>query len=179
MRKLLNYFAFVSLALAATLGIGACSGKAQPTPSPLATVPITQNPTATPTMTVIEAADGGVQFKFHMSQNGSQQAGTMTLTQIGDVTQMVIELNPASPVGQAVSMLQGTCANPTGYVRDLDAVVGGVMKEKFLDFPIGMFARGNLTILVYPGIGTFGTPAACAEIPDLNRPDLPGYKPNP
>ena len=165
--------------LVVSAGVAACSGSVEPTRGPLPTVATVSNPTPTPTMTLFEADDGAVQFTYHMSHNGSQQTGTLTLTQIGQTTEMLIKLSPAARVPQPVTLRRGTCENPTGFVRDLDSVVGGVLRQNFKDMPIGKFAMGNMIVIVSPEFGSLRGVAACAEIPRIERPDLPGWEDRP
>lgn len=171
-----RYWTLMFVGLAITGVVVACSGPAEPTRGPLPTVVAASNPTPTPTMTLFEADDGAVQFTYHMAHNGSQQTGTLTLTQIGETTEMLIKLSPAARVPQPVTIRRGTCENPTGFVRDLDTVVGGVLRQNFQDMPIGEFAMGNMTVVVSPEFGSLRGVAACAEIPRLERPDLPGWE---
>ena len=170
-----RYLPLLVAMMGAAALIAACTASARPTTGPLPTVERAANPTATPTMTLIEGDDGAVQMKLHMSQDGRQQVGTLTLTQLGLATEMLITLSPAGAVGQPVTLRRGTCEAPSGFVRDLDAVVGGVMRQTFDDMPIGRFAMGDLTVIVAPGYGSLGAVAACGEIPRLERPDLPGF----
>ena len=170
-----RYLPLLGATMIAAALFAACSSSGSPTRGPLPTVERAANPTPTPTMTLVEAEDGAIQMKLHMSRNGSQQAGTLSLTQVGMTTEMLITLAPAAPVGQPVTMRRGTCESPTGYIRDLDAVVGGVMRQTFEDMPIGAFAMGDITVIVAPGYGSLGAVAACAEVPRLDRPDLPGF----
>lgn len=174
-----RYWPLLATTFLVAIGIAACTSSGPSASVALATVELSANPTATPTMTLTERDDGALQISLHMSRNGSQQSGTLTLTQVGIATDVAIRLAPVPMVGQPVTLRRGTCENPVGYIRDLDPVVGGIMNQRLEDMPIGRFAMGDLTVVVGPSYGSLGAVSACAEIPRLERPDLPGFRTQP
>lgn len=158
----------ISILAIVAMALMSCSDESPtPTPASLGTVEVSANPTETPEPEIVIADDGGIQFVLNMAQNGSPQTGTATFTQIGTTIDLRVRLSPSVPV-QMMVLRRGTCENITGYVRDLDPVIGGVSTQEIRDMGISAVTQGDMVLVVGRGATSFNDVAACADLPVID-----------
>ena len=155
----------ISLLAIALLAFAACSGdSATATPAVLYTVEPSSDPTPTPQPTIVVAEDGAIQFVVHMSYNGSPQVGTATFTQLGTTIDVRVRLSPSIAV-QTMVLRHGDCDNPTGYVRDLDPLIGGVSNQEIRNMSMADLTSGDMVLVVSRRTASFAEVASCGEFP--------------
>jgi len=64
---------------------------------------------------------------------------------------------------------RGTCENITGYVRDLDPLIGGVSSQEIRDMGISALIEGDMVLVIGRGATSFNDVAACADMPVIDR----------
>lgn len=164
----IRVISFSLLAIAA-MAFASCSDESPtPTPASLGTVEVSANPTQTPEPEIVIADDGGIQFVLNMARNGSPQTGTATFTQLGSSIDLRVRLSPSAPV-QMMVLRRGTCENITGYVRDLDPLIGGVSSQEIRDMGISALIEGDMVLVIGRGATSFNDVAACADMPVIDR----------
>lgn len=159
--KLFAIVLFASIAASAV----ACSG-ADPTPTPggvILTTPL-PNPTATPEP-VVTSENGVVQkFEVNLALNGSPQQGTAVFTRKNDFFDVEIKMRPGVRAQVAV-LRRGKCPDATGFVHEMDLLIGGIMRQEVRDLSFDDLLKGNLTLVVSTNDRGFTTLAACGELP--------------
>jgi hypothetical protein len=116
-----------------------------------------------------EAASGGSALRLELGeQNGSGQAGTATLTAVGDErTRIVMELSNPPTVPQPAHVHPGPCDDLGDPVAGLTNVVGG-RSETTVPLSFTELRRGDLVVHAHKSEKEYSISVACAPIPEAD-----------
>jgi hypothetical protein len=116
-----------------------------------------------------EAASGGSALRLELGeQNGSGQAGTATLTAVGDErTRIVMELSNPPTVPQPAHVHPGPCDDLGDPVAGLTNVVGG-RSETTVPLSFTELRRGDLVVHAHKSEKEYSISVVCAPIPEAD-----------
>ena len=99
------------------------------------------------------------------AQNNSGEAGTATLTQMGDSVKVVIALKGApATTPQPAHIHDGTCTNLKGVAYPLSNVVNGSSTSTVKGTSIEKLTGGSYAINVHESAANLGKYVACGNI---------------
>jgi hypothetical protein len=99
-------------------------------------------------------------------QNGSGQAGSATLTPVGDGrTRIVMELSNAPEVAQPAHVHPGPCDDLGPPVAGLESLVDG-RSETIVPLSLAELQAGGLVVHAHKSDAEFEISVACAPIPE-------------
>ncbi len=106
---------------------------------------------------------GSKQFDLN-EKNGSNEDGTVTVSEVGGKTKIEISLTHAPSTAQAVRLYAGSCSAIGILKYALNSVVNGVSTTT-LNLSLAQFkAMGSLALDVRQSAGQANTSVACADV---------------